>query len=131
MNLALAHVESYLLLDGNKYEIVEFNVAFTQATDHKGKPQHEVTGGKIFITLPQSADNLLFEWAKTSTQLKNGEVVFFSELSGTVLHVEFFNAYCLRLEHQIKSAAGLSINLTIYPERLIVNGIEHDNFWEK
>jgi hypothetical protein len=131
MNLALAHVESYLMLDGNKYEIVEFNIVFLQDTDHKGQPQNEVKGGKLCITLPHSADKTLYEWAKTATQLKSGEVIFYSELSGTVLHVEFFNAYCINMEHQIKSAGGLTIKLTISSERLTVNGIEHDNNWAK
>ena len=131
MNLALAHVESHLMLNGKKYEIIEFNVVFTQVTDHKGQPQHEVSGGKLSLTIPHHADNTLYDWAKTSTHLKNGEVVFFSELSGTVTHVEFFNAYCIHMENQIKSAGGLSVKLTISPERLTINGVEHDNFWVK
>jgi hypothetical protein len=130
--LALAqHVNSHLILDGNKYEIVEFNTVITQPTDHKGQPQHETEGGLLCITLTRSVDGILYEWAKTSTLQKKGEIVFFSEISGTVMKVEFFNAYCVHMEHNIKSSGGLSVMLTVSPERLIINGIEHDNFWTK
>jgi hypothetical protein len=132
MELALTqHVESHLLLDGNKYETIEFNVTFTQPTDHKGQPQHEITGGRLYITLPHIGDKTLNEWAKTPIMLKNGEVVFFSEISGTVMRVEFFNAYCIHMEYHINATEGASLKLTISPERMIINGVEHNNFWEK
>lgn len=130
MKLASAHVESCLILDGKKYEIVEFNIAFTQPTDYKGQPQHEMNGGQLYITLPHIADDPLYEWAISSTQLKNGEVFFFSEIVGTVIHIAFFNAYGIYLGYHGGSRGGyLCMKLIIAPERLTVNGIEHNNFW--
>ena len=131
MNLPLAHVNSYLLLDGNKYEIVEFNVVFIQPTDHKGQPQHEMNGGRINITIPHIGDNTLYEWSKSSTTLKNGEIIFETEMSSHVMRVGFYNAYCIQLEHQIKESEGTSIRVVISPEILTINDIEHNNFWEK
>jgi hypothetical protein len=129
--LTLAHVDSHLLLDGKEYEIDRFNVVFSQAVDHRGQPQHETKGGKLHLRLTQIPDNNLYEWAKTSTKLKGGLVVFNTETANAAMRVEFSNARCILLEREIQETEGTCTKLIISPEILITNGVKLDNHWAK
>ncbi|MDR3340652.1 MAG: type VI secretion system needle protein Hcp, partial [Candidatus Symbiothrix sp.] len=77
MNLMnLAHIVAKFTLEGKQYEVEHFGITFAQPSDYKGQPQHEITGGQITLVLAESADDNLYEWAKKSTQLKDGEITF-------------------------------------------------------
>lgn len=127
----LAHVVAKFQLDGNEYDVEEFKIGFAQPTDYKGQPQHEVRGGRLIVTLTQTADATLYEWAKKSTMQKSGLITFQTEMSNAVLRVEFTNAYCIRLSRKTNQSKGSSVTLAIAPEIVKMNGIEHKNYWKK
>ena len=129
--LPLAHLEAKFILDGKKYEVEQFRIGFTQATDYKGQPQHEMRGGQMLIKLSQRADDSLYLWAKKAVQLKSGQVLFQTDLGITVLRLSFTNAYCISLTRDINSYTGTSTSLIISPENVTLNGVEHENFWPK
>ena len=120
----------WLIVDGKEYEIKHFNISFAQSGDHKGQPQSEVKGGRMLITLTQTLPDSMYYWAM-KTQAKNGEVVFRSKTANAPLKVEFTNAYCVNLERDVCTYSGLTTNLVISPEKLVINGIEFDNHWVK
>lgn len=125
----LSHINVYFELDGQKYEVEHFHTSFTQPTDYKNQPQFEVTGGQIDLTLTHIADDNLYQWAKTSTLRKNGSILFQTDVGITVLRIIFSNAYCVGLTRETDAMKGSSTLLTVSPENLILNGIEHNNFW--
>jgi hypothetical protein len=129
-SLPNAHVISKFVLDGKSYEIDYFKIYFSQDIDFKGQPENEVRGGILKINLSQIADNNLYMWAKKSTQLKGGEVLFQTDLGVTVLRINFENAYCIELTRQINSMKGASSTLVISPEKISINGKEHTNYWK-
>lgn len=125
----LAHLTVVFILDGKEYKVDGFKVGFSQEIDYKGQPQHETQGGQIYLKLDHAADNTLFEWAKESTMLKSGAILFKTELSSPVLQVEFDNAYCIGLTRSIHVKDGTKTSLIISPERIEINGIKHRNYW--
>jgi len=127
----LAHIAGKFSVDGQKYEIENFNLRISQPVDRKGQPQHELRGGQIHLTMTHMADDLLYEWAKSSTKLKNGSVLFQTDLGVTVLKIDFKNAYCINLIREINAMTGTSTSLIIAPEEVIINGEKHNNFWSK
>ena len=129
--LPLTHLDVKFFLEGNEYMVEHFKVAFAQPTDHKGQPQHEIRGGQLVLVLSQAADDLLYDWAKRSTKLKDGEIVFHVEMSSPPLTVTFNRAYCIKLSCDIDEHTGIKTSLVISPEQIIMNGIEHNNFWKK
>jgi hypothetical protein len=129
--LPLSHINAKFFLDGDTFEIEHFNIKFEQPTDFRGQPQHEIGGGQLTINISQSPTSSLYLWAKTSTQLKSGKVLFQTDLGMTVLTVEFSNAYCINLSRKINAYAGTNTVIVISPENVKLNGIEHDNFWAK
>lgn len=131
MNLPLAHIEAKFMLDGKTYEVEKFKVKFSQPVDFKGQPQHETFGGKLTVVLNQMADNNLLLWSKTSNMLKNGSLLFQTDLGITVLRVEFEKAYCITMSRKINAMTGTLTTLVISPEIVIMNDVAHDNFWPK
>jgi hypothetical protein len=129
--LPLSHINAKFSLDGDVFEVEHFDIKFEQPTDFRGQPQHEIGGRQLNITITQAPTGSLYLWAKTSTQLKSGKVLFQTDLGMTILTVEFSNAYCINLSRQINAYAGTSTVLVISSEKVKLNGIEHDNFWAK
>jgi hypothetical protein len=119
------------LFDGETFEVEHFDINFTQPTDFRGQPQQEIKGGRIALNIFQIPSDNLYVWAKKSTLRKDGKVLFQTDLGMTVLNVEFFNAYCINLTRHIDSHTGTCTILVIAPEKVKINGIEHNNFWAK
>lgn len=126
-----AHVVAYFILDGIRYEVEKFQIGFAQSADYKGQPEEEVKGGQMSITIPQAADNTLYSWAKQSVLLKDGEVVFQTDMGKSVLRISFTNAYCVSLTRQLSALTGTNTSLIITPETITLNDITHDNVWTK
>ena len=129
--LPLSHINAKFSLEGETYEVEHFDINFSQPTDFRGQPQHEIGGGLITLHLSQISSNNLYLWAKTSTSRKSGVILFQTDVGMTVLKIEFSNAYCINLLRQINSRAGTNTILHISPEMVKINGIEHNNFWAK
>jgi len=129
-SLPNAHVISKFNLDGKSYDVDYFKIFFSQDIDFKGQPEHEVRGGILKINLSHIADNNLYTWAKKSTLLKSGEVLFQTDLGVTVLRINFDNAYCIELTREIDSMKGAHTILVISPEKISINGKEHTNYWK-
>lgn len=117
-----------LILDGQEYEMSQFNISFNQLVDHKGQPQDETRGGRMLIGLTQALPESIYHWAMTSTP-KNGEVVFRSKTTNAPLRVKFMNAFCVSFQRQISTISGLNSTLSISPDELLINGISFDNHW--
>jgi hypothetical protein len=129
--LPLAHLNVKLVLDGKNYGVEGFTMDFRQPVDYKNQPQHEILGGQMMITLPQAADKNLYAWAKTSTMLKNGTILFQTDLGMTVLEIKFENAYCIQLLRETADGGGTKTNMIVSPELVSLNGVEHQNHWPK
>lgn len=124
-----AHLVVKFKLDGKSYDVDDFGINFNQPVDYKKQPQHEINGGSMSLTMMQTADDNLYTWAKTSTLRKNGQVVFETDLGITVLEINFENAYCTELVSEVNASSGACISLKIAPQRISMNGFEHDNYW--
>jgi hypothetical protein len=126
----LAHIVSKFVLDGKSYEVEDFKISFSQSVDYKGQPQHEVLGGQLYITLSEAASDSLYLWAKKSTQLKSGVILFQTDLGMTILEMNFTNAYCVHLSRSINAYTGTTTALIISPKEIRMNGVKHENYWK-
>jgi hypothetical protein len=114
---------------GRKYDVAQFNMVFTQATDDKGEPQNFVRGGKMLIVLKELVSENIHLWAIKSNILKEGEIVFSREGANAVLKVRFKNAYCIGFDRIIDAVGGIRTVLTISPEQVWLDDIEFYNRW--
>jgi len=129
--LPLSHINVKFTIDGETYEVEHFDINFEQPTDFRGQPQHEIGGGQMTVHISQIPSDDLYYWAKKSTLRKSGILLFQTDLGMTVMKVEFSNAYCTFLTRQINAYTGTNTVLIIAPEKVRINGIEHDNNWVK
>ena len=129
--LPLSHIDAKLSLDGETFEVEHFKISFEQPTDFRGQPRHEIEGGQLIVHISQAATNSLYTWAKRYSSVKNGTVLFRTDMGMTLLKVEFLNAYCINLKRQVNAYTGTNTILVISPEMVRMNGIEHNNFWPK
>lgn len=128
-SLPLAHLEAKFLFDGETYEVEQFHISFGQPVDFKGQPQHEVKGGMITLGITHVASDDMYLWAKKPTSLKDGVILFQTDMGITVLELAFMNAYCMNLTRQINASRGTSTVLVISPETINFNGVKHTNEW--
>lgn len=119
---------AWFILDGQEYEMSQFNISFGQSVDYKGQPQSEVRGGRILVGLTQTVPDSIYRWAMTSAP-KDGEVVFRSKTTNAPLRVEFANAYCVNFERSISQYDGIASRISISPDEILLNGISFDNHW--
>ncbi|MEN9919315.1 MAG: hypothetical protein RL662_1751 [Bacteroidota bacterium] len=129
IDLPLAHINVFFVLDGTKYEAEKFNIEFLQQGDYKGQPQHEVRGGQFVVTLTQLPDDNLHLWAKKSTLLKEGQVLFQTDMGISLMTLAFFDAYFVNLSTEISSFNGAKTVLIVSPKKVVIDGIEHENYW--
>jgi hypothetical protein len=127
--LPLAHLECKFVFDGQKYDVDGFSMGFLQPSKYNGQPEHEVQGGQMSVILSQMPDNNLYLWAKKSTLLKSGVILFQTDMGQTVLEIEFSNAYCINLSCGINALTGSTTSLIISPESVKIYGISHTNYW--
>jgi hypothetical protein len=71
----------------------------------------------------------LYLWAKKATERKNGVILFQTDLGMTVLEIKFSNAYCISLSRNVDETTGTKTILVVSPEEVIIDGVEHNNFW--
>lgn len=132
--LNFSHTDSdftvWFILDGQEYELSQFNISFGQSVDHKGQPQDEVRGGRMLVVLTQTLPDSLYRWAMTSST-KDGEVVFRSKTANAPFRVKFMNAYCVSFSRNITDGGGVNSSLLISPDEILVNENSFDNHWVK
>ncbi len=127
--LPLAHIVVSFILDEKKYDVDGFSINFSQPTDYKGQPQHEIKGGQFSVRLYQTPDDNLYSWAKESTKLKDGVILFQTDLGITVLKIVFSEAYCVDLSRNVSSRSGSSTELVVSPLFISIDEIEYNNYW--
>lgn len=124
-----SNTTAWLLLDGEEYELSEFNTNFNQGVDQKGEPQNRVRGGQMQLAITQIVPTNIYDWAMKS-MVKDGEIIFKIESGSAPLKISFANAYCVGFKRRIDSmGGGLVSALTISPEEITINGISFDNHW--
>ncbi|NDV69692.1 type VI secretion system tube protein TssD [Dysgonomonas sp. 25] len=125
-----SNVTVWLQIDGHEYEVEQFKIGFSQPTDYKGEPQAETKGGQLMVTLSEALPDSFYEWAIKPGLYKDGAVNFKIQTGGAPLWMKFFRAACISFGREVsENGGGLSTRLVISPERIMINGVEHDNLW--
>lgn len=70
-----------LLLDGQRFKVLECDFEFHQNIDHQhSKPSAKPEGGLMQLTVEaQQGDGVILSWMQSNTMTKNGVVVFYKE----------------------------------------------------
>lgn len=126
-------VKLYMSLSSNqakRYEVHEFDLAFSQPTDPKGQPQQEINGGVIEFSITELPDSTINKWMMDPVMQMSGEFIFERSGQNSVLKVTFTDSYCVRY-HKTVGMGGTLTRLCISPESVDVNGHEKLKIWAR
>ncbi len=119
---------AFLSDPGKQYEISEFDISFSQPTDHKGQPQQEINGGLIEFSIRELPDDTLNRWMLNSTLKMSGIFSFERKAQNSVLKVAFTDSYCVSYNKVITTGGALTC-FRISPESVNINGREKLKIW--
>jgi len=99
----MAHTAE-LKIENKTYNIIECEYELEQPIQDNGQPAGQPGGGIIEFTLltPTDEDPFLYAWMRSSTEKKDGQVVFSITNVGKMADktIKFEKAYCIKLsEH--------------------------------
>ena len=93
-----------LELDGETYNVLEFDLHITQEVDHNGKPQTVAQGGNIRLVVESTKSVDFMKWMISSTQTKNGKITFFRrDAMSKMKELKFEKAFCVNFHESFRS----------------------------
>lgn len=123
----LNHTDGNLTIEmnllGKTYQISSFSTSFTQPTDEKLEPQSEVSGGVLSITMTQTPDKALLQWASSPYVRRSGEIVFRNETGTPPLRITFSEAICLTFSQRTNDERGTVLSLSISSQTVSFNHV--------
>ncbi|MFC4816876.1 MULTISPECIES: type VI secretion system tube protein TssD [unclassified Flavobacterium] len=91
-------------LDGETYNVLEFDLHITQEVDHNGKPQTIAQGGNIRLVVESTKSVDFMKWMISSTQTKNGKITFFRrDAMSKMKELKFEKAFCINFHESFRS----------------------------
>ena len=124
-----------LYIEDQELRVLDCEYTIAQSVDHKGKPSARPKGGSINILVESTADNFLFDWAASETQVKSGKVTFYRrDTMSKMKELQFTDAYCIKFTERF-SANGeqpMRIRLALSAKEISLGGSsKHANPWTK
>jgi len=122
-------IDCRLEVQGESYEVQFFETEFRQPEDYTGKPQHEVKGGLLAVTIKQCADKLLNEWMFGTNISYDGKLRFapVSREKEAPLIITFQEGRCISYQKYIGKGIGIEIKLLISAKYITINDKKHNN----
>lgn len=111
-----------LVIDGERYEMEQFRLNFSQGVDQKGEPQEETNGGIIEFSIASLPDKMLNRWMLKETELKDGMFIFEQGAQNSPLKIKFTEAYCIGMATRTHPGRGLYTEYTISANEIDLNG---------
>lgn len=119
---------------GKEYILEEFDLEFRQDIDDRNKPDGDIYGGLITLTISEKPGEWLTAWMMNSFEKHDGEIRFFVNgdkiTEGAALQLVFREAYCISYQQEMNpQGAGLLTTVIISPHSIKVGNEEHMNKW--
>jgi hypothetical protein len=84
-----------LRVAGQHYPVVQFHLAFTQATDQRGRASAKVRHGQLELELDVPQQDHLLAWAAEAHKALSGTLVIFDTVGRPTEYVTFQTGYCV------------------------------------
>lgn len=119
---------------GRKYILEEFDLEFNQDIDNRNRPDSDVKGGLITLTISETPDSDLTTWMINSLERRDGELRFFANEEkidqGSLLDIIFKDAYCISYQKILNpKGSGALTTLIISPHKLQIGQEVYESSW--
>lgn len=103
-----------LELDNQVFNVLEFNVNFTQNVDNNGKPSNKTKGGQIRLLIETTQTDLFSDWMVSFTSVKDGKIIFYRrDAMSTMKNVSFSKGYCISLQKSFNNVGTIPMTTEI------------------
>ncbi|WP_163400363.1 type VI secretion system tube protein TssD [Flavobacterium fluviatile] len=105
---------SKLNIDGEEYNVLEFNVNFKQEIDNTSKPTGNAKGGIIKMVIEATKDTNFLSWMLNGDLTKDGKITFYRrDAMSKMKELTFTKAFCIGYDEQFTSTTEVPMKITI------------------
>jgi hypothetical protein len=119
-------------IDGEEYNVLEFNIDFTQGTDNTGKPMGDPKGGVVKLIIEATQNTKFLSWMLNSELTKDGKVIFYRrDALSKMKELTFKKAFCINYHEQFTSTTDIPMKITleIIAKELTFGDAKFSNNW--
>lgn len=119
-------------IDGEEYNVLEFNINFKQGTDTTGKPIGDPKGGTIQLIIEASQNTKFLTWMLNSELTKDGKIIFYRrDALSKMKELDFKKAFCVNFHEQFTSTTEvpMKITLELIAKELTFGDAKFSNNW--
>lgn len=123
---------SKLHIDGEEYNVLEFNINFTQEINNSGKPSGKAKGGEIDIIIEASKETGFLSWMLNSELTKDGKIIFYRrDALSKMKELNFVKAFCIDYHEQFTSTTEIPMKITmkLITKELTFGDAKFSNDW--
>ncbi|WJS92816.1 hypothetical protein NYQ10_12040 [Flavobacterium johnsoniae] len=123
---------SKLQIDGEEYNVLEFNIDFKQEIDNSSKPIGNAKGGIIKIIIEATQNSLFLSWMLNSDLTKDGKIIFYRrDALSKMKELTFEKAYCINYHEQFTSTTEVPMKITmeLVSKELTFGDAKFSNNW--
>lgn len=105
---------SKLQIDGEEYNVLEFNIDFKQELDSTSKPTGNAKGGIIKLIIEATQNSIFLSWMLNSDLTKDGKIIFYRrDALSKMKELTFEKAYCISYHEQFTSTTEVPMKITM------------------
>lgn len=122
-----------LELDGETFNVLEFDVTLEQNTDSNGKPASNTKGGQVRLVIETTQTDLFSQWMVSKTSVKDGKIIFYRrDAMSTMKNVTFKKAYCISLHESFRSVGSnpMTTGILITSNEIKIGNTLFENNWK-
>ncbi|WP_294964692.1 type VI secretion system tube protein TssD [uncultured Flavobacterium sp.] len=122
-----------LELNNQIFNVLEFDITFTQSTDNNGKPANKAKGGQIRLVVESTSIDLFSDWMVSYTSTKDGKIIFYRrDAMSTMKNVTFKKGYCIFFHESFRSEgiAPMTTEILITSNEIKVGNTLFENNWK-
>ncbi|WP_269221852.1 MULTISPECIES: type VI secretion system tube protein TssD [Flavobacterium] len=119
-------------VDGEEYNVLEFNIDFKQGTDTTGKPIGGPKGGAIKLTVEATQNTKFLSWMLNSELTKDGKIIFYRrDALSKMKELTFKKAFCINYHEQFTSTTDIPMKITleIIAKDIVFGDAKFSNNW--
>lgn len=123
---------SKLHIDGQEFNVLDFDTQFTQGKDATGKPIGEAKGGLISVTIEATQSTDFLSWMLNSSLTKDGKIVFYRrDAMSKMKELKFVKAFCINYREQFTSTDNtpMKITMELVARELTFGDAKFSNNW--
>ncbi len=121
-----------LNLDGEEFNIIDFEYETNKNLDPSGQPSSKVRAGTLKLLIESNIKIDFFEWAISDTATKDGEIIFYKRDNiSSLKKIEFKDAYCVSSKEKFNAEDNQPLRTLLFlsAKQLDIRGTKHLNTW--